>query len=177
MIVVADMGYEIKLIEGAFGEIAGLQILSQSDYLNWKPDLVVAIGVGCIAVGTIVKAMRIMINPDFHYSDFLKKRIRRCKERIESGIDDDTLPRMEEQNCKDAEFDAELAKDLESMEKSLRGEKPILGIFSHESDDMVDYEERYGDYEVNLSLDLDKSDSLDLLAKRIELFLKEIARK
>lgn len=165
----AGMGYETKLVEGAFGEIAGLELLSKSDYLTWKPDLVVAIGVGCIAIGTFVNAMRIMINPDFHYSEWIRDR----KER---GVYDDSQLSRVKRDCEDAEFDADLAKSLESKERSLRGEKPMLGIFTRESDDMADYKERYGDYELNHSLDLCKAESLDILAERIEQFLKEVAR-
>ena len=173
----AGLGYEIKSIEGAFGEIVGLRELSKSHYREWKPDLVVAIGVGCITVGTFVNAMRIMINPDFHYSDFLKKWVRDRQERIDSGIYDDDQLFEVKRDCEDSEYDARVAEILESKEKSLRGEKPMLGIFTHESEDIASYKERYGDYEVNPSLDLDKSDTLDNLAKRIQLFLKETTRK
>lgn len=152
----AGLGYEIKLIEGAFGEIVGLRELSKSDYRAWKPDLVMAIGIGCITVGTFVNAMRIMINPDFHYSDFLKEWVHKAK-----------------RDCEDAEYDARVAERLESKENSLRGEKPMLGIFTYESEDIADYKERYGDYEEYFSLDLHKSESLDFIAERIERFLKE----
>lgn len=169
----ADLGHEIKSIESAFGEIVGLRELSKSDYLAWKPDLVVAIGVGCIAVGTFVNAMRIMINPDYHYSDFLKEWVRDRKERIDSGIYDDDQLFEVKRDCEDAEYDARVAEILESKEKSLRGEKPMLGIFTQESEDIASYKERYGDYEMYPSLDFLKSESLDIIAERIELFLKE----
>ena len=171
------LGYEINFIKGAFGEIVGLKVLSQGDYLIWKPDLIVAIGVGCITVGTFVKAMRIMINPDFHYSDFLKEWVNDRKKRIESGVYDDDQRLEVERDCKDAEYDAVIAETLESKAKSLRGEKPMLGIFTHESDDMADYKERYGDYETHLSIDLHNNDSLNILVSRIDQFLKDNLHK
>lgn len=173
----ASMGYETKLTEGSYGEIVGLRVLSESDYRDWKPDLVVAIGVGCIAVGTFVNAIRIMINPDYHYSDFLKGWVRDRKERIACGMYKDDQLFEVKRDCDDAEYDARVAEDLESKEKSLKGEKPMLCIFTHESEDMADYKERYGDFEVNLSLSLLKNESLDVLAKRIDRFLKETACK
>ena len=168
----ADMGYKIEMTEGAFGEICGLEYLARSNYQSCKPDVVLAIGIGCITVGKFVESTRIMINPNFHYSDFLKKWVDEHEERIKSGLCNESWVLQTKQDCKDAKYDAQVAERLESMDYSLRGKKPMLGIFTHESDNMADYEDRYGVYEVDLSLTLSKSESLDIIAKRIDLFLK-----
>lgn len=169
----AEMGYEIKLVDRAFDEICGLQMLSQNEYLGWKPDLVVATGMGCIVIGTFVNAIRVMINPDFHYSDFCKKWVRDREERIKNGMYEGSVLDEVKRACEDAEYDAGIAENLESKEMSKTGSKPILGIFTYESEEMAAYQERYGVYELNPSLDLSNSASLDQLASRIDQFLKD----
>lgn len=170
-------GYEIKVAEGAFGEIVGLETISKCDYLSFKPHLIVAIGVGCITVGTFGNAMRIMINPDFHYSDFLNDWISEREDRIERGAYDEKQLAQVIQDCSDADYDSGVAKSLESEENSVRGKEPMLGIFTYESENMRDYQARYGDYESHLDLNLNESDSLDILVARIERFLKDSACK
>ena len=170
-------GYEIKMVEGSFGEITGLLVISRSEYLTWKPDLVIGLGVGCIVIGAFDQAMRIMIDPDFHYSDFCKEEMHRYQELLDTGIKDKSKKFEIERAYQDFKHDAELAEKLEHKEKSLRGEKPMLCIFTNETGDMADYEDRYGSYEVNLDIDLNKMASLDIMMESIERFLKEANKK
>lgn len=170
-------GYEIKMVEGSFGEITGLLVISRNEYLTWKPDLVIGLGVGCIVIGTFDQTMRIMFDPDFHYSDFCKKELHRYHELLNSGIKDKSQKFKIERDYQDAKYDAELAEKLESKEKSLRGEKPMMCIFTYETNNMTDYEDRYGSYELKLDIDLNKNASLDFMLESIERFLKEANKK
>lgn len=165
LLILKDLlAHNYKSIEVEIAKIQG-NLYDSEDYIEEKskkfqPDLTVSFGLGNLLIGLLSDYNRLMINPDFFFSN---------KELVMKDLDESLL------TYKDiSKFSGEVWQ-LESPSHNIKGKKYIHFLFDGNFDDKENMDEcykRFGRYEVIENLDLYSPSGIENIASEIIRNLK-----